>query len=415
MTTPPAISNAINTIRNELANSRLSIIVGTGVTAAATAGSPLANWTGLIDNGINLIESSGRRPTDWTDRARADLTSGYAEDLIIAAEKVTGALGGVDNPTYRTWLRDTAGSLKIVDPAVPDALARLGNAGALISTTNYDDILTEATGWHPVTWRDSPAVTSVARGEEVGIIHLHGHWRDPASVVFGSTTYAQVMGDEPAMQFLRTTVYAKTVVFVGVGAGAGDPNFTALRRWMRRVTAGAPQEHYHLAVAAEVPNLHYEADERITPISYGPSYNDLAGFLDQLASAGGASRGLRALIVPGAPDQAPRTQREEAVVLPLRRNPPSQDQLDRFAELATRLATVRELAEHPDEQVAVRDAGTGIRLAQYRAFVSRFTAELDEVAGAYTAMALADRDSLERANSWAAQLNSILDATLDPA
>ncbi len=47
-------ANAVNGIRAALAASQLAVVVGTGVTAAATDNAPTATWRGLVEDGIDL-------------------------------------------------------------------------------------------------------------------------------------------------------------------------------------------------------------------------------------------------------------------------------------------------------------------------------------------------------------------------
>src|SRR5271165_4016385 len=221
------VASAVNAIRNELSNGQLVLVLGAGLSAAATKGNPLSMWQGLVNNAIDRCVELGSRDQPWADRAKADAASPYDDDLIAAAEKATSGMGGRTGPNYRRWLRETAGSLHINDTALTDVIKRYASRGSLIATTNYDDIPAEATGWPVVTWRDNTMIQRVYRGDDQAIIHVHGHWNDPVSVVFGSSSYADVLGDQHAAEFLRMMVWGKTAVFCGFGAGLRDPNFTA--------------------------------------------------------------------------------------------------------------------------------------------------------------------------------------------
>ncbi len=98
--------------------------------------------------------------------------------MLAAAEEVTVRLGGRSGGEFRRWLAESVGGLRVVDGAVIGALAGLG---VPVATTNYDGLIEEVTGWPAVTWRDGARVQRVLRGDERGVLHLHGFSRDPES------------------------------------------------------------------------------------------------------------------------------------------------------------------------------------------------------------------------------------------
>jgi hypothetical protein len=75
-----------------------------------------------------------------------------------------------------------------------------------------------------------------------------------------------------------------TLVFVGCGAGLADPNFAELRRWLAGVFAGSPYRHYRLGLQSELAELWSEHGlaERIVPLAYGTSHDELGPFLRSL-------------------------------------------------------------------------------------------------------------------------------------
>ena len=174
-------ASAVNAIRTALFNEQLVLVLGAGVSAAATKGNPLSMWQGLVNNAIDRCVELSARDQPWADRAKADAASPYDDDLIAAAEKATSGMGGRTSPNYRRWLRETVGSLNINDTALTDVIKRYASSGSLIATTNYDDIPAKTTGWPVVTWRDNTMIQRVYRGDDQAIIHVHGHWGDVSS------------------------------------------------------------------------------------------------------------------------------------------------------------------------------------------------------------------------------------------
>jgi len=288
-------------LRAQIEAGQVLIIAGAGVAVAATAGgvpgsNRVASWKGLLADGIERCVLVGRPAATegWAERLRADLESADLDDLLSMAERVASRLGAPAEGEYRRWLRGTVGALRVSDPSVPRALAELGTT---IATTNYDGLLEEVTGRPPVTWRDGARMERVVRGDEAGILHLHGHWQDPESVVLGIRSYEKVLGDAPAQAMIRALRTLRTLVFVGCGAGLEDPNFAALLAWSRDVFAGSEYRHFRLCLNSEVAALHalHPPEERLFPVPYGGEHGDLVPFL----------RGLRARRSPAAIPPAP--------------------------------------------------------------------------------------------------------------
>jgi SIR2-like domain len=93
------------------------------------------------------------------------------------------------------------------------------------------------------------------RGDHEAILHLHGHWQDPASVVLGIRSYEAVLTDSHAEAMRKALAATRTLVFVGCGAGLADPNFTALRGWLTEVFVSSPYRHYRLCLEEERVDL----------------------------------------------------------------------------------------------------------------------------------------------------------------
>jgi tetratricopeptide (TPR) repeat protein len=288
-------------LQAQIETGQMLVIAGAGVAVAATAGgapgsSRVASWKGLLADGIERCVLVGRPPAaeGWAERLRADLESADLDDLLSVAERVASRLGAPAGGEYSRWLRETVGALRASDPSVPRALAELG---VTIATTNYDGLLEEVTGQPPVTWRDGARVERVARGDEAGILHLHGHWQDPQSVVLSIRSYERVLGDAPAQAMMRALRTLRTLLFIGCGAGLEDPNFAALLAWSRGVFAGSEYRHFRLCLDSEVATLNalHAPEERLFPVPYGRDHGDLAPFL----------RDLRAKRSPAAATLAP--------------------------------------------------------------------------------------------------------------
>jgi hypothetical protein len=371
-----SVALAVDAIRTALSNKQLVLVLGAGVSAAATKGNPLSMWPGLVNNAIDRCVELSTRDQPWADRAKADAASPYDDDLIAAAEKATSGMGGRTGPDYRRWLRETVGSLHIDDTALTDVIKRYASGGTLIATTNYDDVPAKTTGWPVVTWRDNTMIQRVYRGDDHGIIHVHGHWNDPVSVVFGSSSYADVLADQHSAEFLRMMVWGKTAVFCGFGAGLRDPNFTALRNWLRSYP-GSEYAHYRLVRSGEVTTAEAEHhdDEHIKVVPFGANHQDLPVFLDDIL-AEAPFRGDDSAHAPRRQRRAAPSAQEIA--------PASQPARDELSLIAARLTEAKDIAADTSNPLigssgevidpAVRDV--------YIRFQNLFADEADIITGA---------------------------------
>src|ERR1051326_7155712 len=124
-------------LKRAVAVGRVAVVAGSGVSLQVTNNAPCASWTGLLKHGAR----------------HCDL-----EALLTP----------------------------LIDTEDVDAMHGLGG---IVATTNYDDLLTRDRGLTPVPWTKHAKVMDVLYGERPGVIHLHGYFDDPESVVLGVESY----------------------------------------------------------------------------------------------------------------------------------------------------------------------------------------------------------------------------------
>lgn len=272
----------IDDLRQDIAKGDALVVVGSGVSRGATNDDDVASWIGLIESGINWCVTRLGMASDRANRIRDEVKSDHQADLLSAAEKISIELGYPNGPEYRRWLRETVGSLKAKDR---DALVALKNLNVTLATTNYDGLLEEATGLPPVTWKDGDKVIRTIRREERGIVHLHGYWDAPQTVVLGLRSYTNILHDSHAQAVLQALCTLKTVVFAGCGDGLSDPNFSALFNWMREALKGIGTHIYRLCRTDEAPALReLHRHDSIYILPYGPVHSCLAQFIREMGS-----------------------------------------------------------------------------------------------------------------------------------
>ena len=302
----------VEDLRREIEDGRAIVIAGAGVAIAASGGDARASWTGLLEDALRWCQDHVHGQLGWSEIVETLLRNRDVDSLLLAAETLTRWLGDRTGGDYSRWLHERVGSLPLADRSVLEALAGLG---VPLATTNYDDLIEQATGWGWATWRDGRRVTRALRADprslapnERAVLHLHGHWDDPESVVLGIRSYEALLGDQPVQALQRAIGTLRTVVLVGVGAGASDPNLGALRRWLAATFRGTEHRHYRLCLERQVAELMAEhgSDERIVPLPFGDSHQDLAGFLRGLARTSAPP----VLQVGGGGGEVPQTRRK---------------------------------------------------------------------------------------------------------
>jgi len=262
-------------------------IIGTGVSAGALDGSPrasLGTWKGLLTDGLERIHGLGLINDELRSHYLQQLE--FTDDLVGVANVLYKRLGAPDGGEYSRWLRETAGSFHkdIRVRAVLDALAVHQGRGVMLATTNYDHLLEAVTDLKPATWRRPADVERAISGEEPRILHLHGSWVDPDSVVLGTHSYLEVVKDPHAQAVLTALRTSRTFVFIGCGAGLHDPNIGAFLKWTGEAFARSEGRHFRLCLQKDVEAIRREhpAGQRIYPLVYGSTHADLAPFLISL-------------------------------------------------------------------------------------------------------------------------------------
>jgi hypothetical protein len=321
-------------------------VIGAGVSAASTT-QPVATWRGLLRHGVDRALELGRLDGEPSE-IRSLVDSFDLDDLLRVADAVTLALGGRTGGEYSRWLRDTVGSLRPEDDTL---LSVIAGSQIPLATTNYDALLEGATGLEATTWQQPSVFQRVIRGDERAVLHLHGFWRNPESVVLGSASYGDVVSDPFASSALRAVALMRNLVFVGFGAGFEDPNFNGLRLWMREVLAGSEYRHFRLVRSGDLDDalaLH-SVEERIVPIVFGDNHEDLPEFLRSLG---------RAPIVAAVVAQPPV---QEAVAA--ERSLTRSRIVQRFLTLGLAVTLAEEFADDPSIGPPPDDVGgAGVRL-----------------------------------------------------
>lgn len=277
-----ATETAISQIRSAGNNRQLVVVMGTGVSLALTgAQNPNLSWKGLVENGFEYGVAKGkispRQALSW----RHQLDSSDLDDLLSAAEFMGHKLGAPDGVLYARWLENVFRDVKPEGKGMANAIHALSSAGIPICTLNYDLLLERVTGRHSINLHETRRVIAWMRGDEQGILHLHGTWDTPSSCVLGIRDYERTLNNEFRDLIQRALTSFGRLLFIGCGDTFADPNFSALIKWLRDIIRTGAAQHYALVNASD--QARRDADESwhgfVEPLSYGDSHLDLPAFL----------------------------------------------------------------------------------------------------------------------------------------
>lgn len=290
------MAGPVDDLKEQIENDRVVVFAGAGVSLTATGGEAVAGWQGLLEDGIEHCAQMGFvKDPGMVKPARALVESGETTAMIAGASMIKSWLGGSKSGQYATWLNDAVGRLVVKEGTVIEALRDLGLP---IVTTNYDGLIEEVTKWRSIGWQDGaawqPVITGDPGQERRLVIHLHGDYLRPETVVLDAGDYESIVQNQAAQAMMRAAAVAKAILFVGFGAGIADPNFAALRRWLRLFLPDARFSHFRLVKEDEVAKArdeHAQEGENVLVLSYGAAHADLARFLESLRPSWSPIRG----------------------------------------------------------------------------------------------------------------------------
>jgi SIR2-like domain len=249
----------LSTLHSDFQNGHVAVFLGAGLSAALAKdcminGFNLASWGGLILHGARWAQDWCGYEEGFSKSVALDI-AGDMNSMLAAAEKVSRALK--DNNEFGKWLRCGVGKLEYSSQAA-DLASLLKTFAAKqipLITTNYDSLLEEATELDSITWKDKVKLHrqlvegSPSRASK--IIHLHGHYETPDSVVLGIQDYRDLL-DSQFLDALRTLLgLTKSLLFVGFGKGLDDPHFSKLIGFTQNVIGEGDQRIYRLCRTQE--------------------------------------------------------------------------------------------------------------------------------------------------------------------
>jgi hypothetical protein len=272
----------IQTIVEAVQAGKLIAIIGAGLSIALTNGKALS-WRSLLQNGFDYALKKGRLSSGQFDFWKPQLESSDIDDMLGAAEFISRKLGKPSkDQIYSRWLEESVGNLCIANEGLAKAIKKLSDAGVIICTLNYDNLLEQATGLPTILASETSKIASLLRRESNGILHLHGACSTPESCVLGIRDYAETQVDAVRDLFQRSMAVFNRLLFIGCGETLSDPNFSALIQWLRTTYMALAPQHFALVLDSDVAvkNADPAWAGFVDPLGYGPTHGDLTKFLE---------------------------------------------------------------------------------------------------------------------------------------
>ncbi|WP_024366986.1 SIR2 family NAD-dependent protein deacylase [Arthrobacter sp. TB 26] len=269
-----------------------TLIVGTGLSISCSENAQTASWLGLLEQSIYWAKDNAPGVTaTWMATVKGNLQAAKDEGdtslLLAAAGLISSKIGAQGEQSVANWLSALVGSLKPLDPSWPMALDALK---CPILTTNYDTLIEQTTGRPSADWTEPAELHKVISRRSPAVGHLHGVWSRADSVVLSESDYQRALSSAPLQALQQAASSVRSLIYVGVGDGLADPNFSRLLQWHRQTFVTSAVTHFRLCRDSELPRLRQiHAGDNITPVSYGANYSDLPDFLDQFKPQIGAA------------------------------------------------------------------------------------------------------------------------------
>src|ERR1043165_2765898 len=229
-------ADTIKRLKDALSNpSDIGIVLGAGASIALTEDVTLS-WPGFLVSMIDHALTNGLcTPAQQKilEGHKQSLSSGKNKlSLSIVADDISRVYRADRNVRlYEGFLNERVANLKLKYSSTEarhflETIARLN---CPILTTNYDDIFERGLGIRSLTLDNVSCAAQVLRQKEQCVIHLHGIYSNPNSIVLTERDYKKLITNESWRSFVDI-LKNKILIFVGFGSSMFDSAFKVFRQ-----------------------------------------------------------------------------------------------------------------------------------------------------------------------------------------
>jgi hypothetical protein len=279
--------SATDRLREALKNRNVIPIVGAGVSFGAAG---LPNWNQLLKNGVEYVTQHKRELNLKKEDISALKSIAQTNRLVEAFGLLQSCLGGApESDQYQAFLTEQFGNPQLSDSSTLVALRNLGTR--VIVTTNYDLLLRDfkvVPDGEVVTWQTPKQILSLLRGGR-GVVHLHGRYDLPESVVLSDSDYSRIVhSPDDHKTIAQALFFSGVLMFVGSSLdGASDPHLGSILQEFVRLNGPLLEKsmpHFMLVKGSlkgtEIVRLRKLG---IDPITFGESFSELPEFINSLS------------------------------------------------------------------------------------------------------------------------------------
>lgn len=262
---------------------RIVFFFGAGISASLAGKS--YSWEQWVRDGISLLPDANQR--DAFCAALGD-TAGKkgnpsAGVLVAVLEELMDDLKRLPG-TYEKWMHNAFEALCVNDFALAETLKRLLLFQDFFVTTNYDDLLEQATGIKGISYLH-PEIAYPMLDEKRNdfIIHIHGRYSTKPhdtedSIIATDTQYKAILANQAA-QFIQQVIGTRPIIFIGCGKTTSDQNVSRFITFAKEYL-NLNRTFYFLYKDGARPD---DLPDNVLPVCYGSDYTDLPAFLDSMA------------------------------------------------------------------------------------------------------------------------------------
>jgi hypothetical protein len=269
------VSSIHSDLKNALSSGNANVIVGAGI-SRSSAGLP--SWSDTMKAAVAFLSERGVTAKSLTT-VEPLMDDGLFE---VAGQVVDSLMGSINGKAefLRTQFHLTVDD--IYNRGLVDAIWSI--AGHVVFTTNYDRILELCgePGVETITWQEPEKMVAALRGHSA-VVHLHGVFNQPNSVVFSASDYTRLSVDSAYESFSRTLWTRGPFVFIGTSPfGMGDMDFSKVFAWGHRYFSDLPFVSYSLQRTGEISSelvRELYSKYKVIVVEYGDKYEDLEAFI----------------------------------------------------------------------------------------------------------------------------------------
>ncbi|XP_053309948.1 protein FAM118A-like [Spea bombifrons] len=275
----------------------LLIVIGTGVSASALPGiRALTSWRSCIEEMIAVAEQiEVLHPMDASE-LRNNLREN--QDLMVVAHDLVRKMSPRSDDSKPSFYHDCLPEIfedldvHIQNPTALESILSLMERGAIVLTTNYDNLLevygqNQGKPMESLDLKDKAKVLQWARGlNKYGVLHIHGLYTKPCVMALDPFEYKYLTQDLELMGTLENLYSTKCFLFLGCGDILKDYVFQEL--FLRNVYNKVNLEHFMLVIKENEDHFFkLQADMLlygIKLITYGDTFKKFPEYVKCLSS-----------------------------------------------------------------------------------------------------------------------------------